>query len=207
MIARTVCALVLVIGLAGCKKDAGAAGGGAGGGGGGDPSLVEQFTTKSLKAIQDLVPAEGPKLEFEAKTLDDGVVGAVPKGWKIGVIPGKFGPPDDANLGFLTSYSLSANCDGDCAAKDWKAVAQKVEFAQFEGDNFEIVEQQDLAAPAGRMVVAKPKGEARVYVAVARWKDGAPRYLTCRVTLEQAAAPLQPALQKACLEATASFLQ
>ncbi len=194
------------IALSGCKKDE------AGGGGhaGGDvQTLLKAVQDKDVPAINGLVPAAGPKVTFEARVVDDKrVAAAVPAGWKTGVIPDSFQPPDDAGLGFQTRFSVGSNCDGSCTAKDWKATAEKVDFAQLRNaETFVIEQEEDLTGPAGKLLVAATKDGKSAYVSLARWKEGAGRYLTCHVTLDEAALSLKPVFVAACRAAQASFLQ
>jgi hypothetical protein len=163
-----------------------------GGGGGG----ATADTSAAVAAANAALPADlKGKLEFEgAKNDKEGVAIVAPKGWKAGMMPGSYQPPEDASLGFMTRYSVSSNCDGDCAPKDWKATADKVDFAQFKGDQFKIEKDENL--PNGRVLVAK-SGET-TYVVAAWWKDGAKKYYNCRATLDREIAAAAPAFEAAC---------
>ena len=190
---------VLAVVFAGCKKDGEASGTAEPKG----PSKEEQlktFTEKALPEVQAAVAADGPKVEFEAKLVDrDRVIAAAPKGWSESkVIPGNYEPPQDGGLGFMTRYSVGTNCDGTCSPKDWKATADKVDFAQFAGEQFQVVKDEALKDPAGRVLVATAEEGKRTYVTVARWTDGASRYYVCRATLDEEAKALVPAFEKAC---------
>jgi hypothetical protein len=193
-----VAAATLALSAVGCKKD----GDGGGSGKPAGPSKAEQmkaFQENVLPEVQAAVPADAPKVEFEAKLAEkEKLIAAVPKGWKEGVIPGSYQPPDEASLGFMTRYTAGTNCDGSCEPKDWKATADKVNFAQFQGDQFQVQKDDALTEPAGRILVANTKDDGKVYIAAARWQDGASFYITCSVTLDKEAAALAPAFEKAC---------
>jgi len=198
----------LAFGSLGCNKGGGAAGGDEAGQPAG-PSKADQLKTfqeKVVPEIQAAIPEDAPKVELEAKLLDDDkMIAAVPKGWKEGVVPGSFQPPDEANLGFMTRYSAGTNCDGTCEPKDWKATADKVNFAQFKGDQFQIQKDEELKDPSGRVLVATTKDDGKVYISAARWKDGARFYVTCAVTLDKEAVALATAFEKACRANLALF--
>ncbi len=164
--------------------------------------------TQALAAVNAARPA-GATIEFEAQTLDkEKIVAAVPKGWKAGFIPGSFEPPEGSNLGFMTKYKVGTNCDGMCEPKDWAAVAEKVDLGQFrDATRWEILEEQALTAPTGKLLVAKPKDDKKVYLAAARWKDGAEKYFTCHATLDAEAVDLLPAFKTACAQNVPTFLK
>lgn len=155
-------------------------------------------TAGALAATNDAVPAElRERLRFQAVTADDGRLAALaPAGWETGAIPDRWRPPDAADLGFMTSFAVGSNCDGACAAKDWPAVAEKVELAQLL--TFEVVEDEPLG-DAGRLVVARNGGS--VHIAAAWWKPGASRYFFCRASLEDDAAAAADAFERACRSA------
>ena len=194
-------ALVLVLGLAvalaGCNK------GGDGPAAPAGPSKEEQLKTfqeKVLPQVQAAVPADAPKVEFEAKLTDkDTAIAAVPKGWKESVIPGTFEPPEGSDIPFMTQYGVGSNCDGSCSPKDWKATAEKVEFAQFKDPQFKIEKDEALKDPEGRLLVASVDEGKKLYIVAARWKEGASRYYTCRATLVDKATALRPAVERACV--------
>jgi hypothetical protein len=170
---------------------------------------VADFTRDALPKVNAARPS-GATVEFEARSLDEGkIVAAVPKGWKEGVIPGSFGPNQADDLGFMTKYGASTNCDGACQPKDWAAVAEKVSLAQFrDASKFDLVEEQPLTAPAGKLLVARAKDGNTTYVAAARWKDGAEKYYMCNATLDGAkAAALLPAFKAACASNDIPFLK
>lgn len=171
--------------------------GGGGGGGGEAPQAVPADVVAKVNAA---VPKElAGRLKFESKKLVDRkteLLAVVPVGWtESTVVPGNFEPPQDADLGFMTRFSASSNCDGVCEAKDWKATAETVEFAQFKAGNFTI--ESDQSTATSRMVVAR-SDRGGVHVRAAMWKDGAERYFTCSASLEKAAVAAAPAFAAAC---------
>jgi hypothetical protein len=199
--------LIALLALAGCDKGAAPAGGEKSAEA--KPADPAADFGQALAAVNAARPA-GATVEFETQKIDkDTIVAAVPKGWKAGVIPGSFKPADEANLGFMTSYSVGSNCDGSCEPKDWPAVAEKVDLGQFrDAERFELVEEVPLTAPTGKLIVAKAKGESRTYLSAARWKDGANKYFTCRATLDgDTASALLPAFKTACSQNLATFLK
>ncbi|MCA9513601.1 MAG: hypothetical protein KC635_01540 [Myxococcales bacterium] len=180
----------------------------AGGGGEGEkaagPSVadVKAEVEKAAADVNAKVPEDlKAALTFEAVAGEkDWHVALQPKGWKSSTIPGLVKPPEGGpSLGFMTKFSTGSNCDGACAAKDaagWKATADKVEFAQFASNGEKIA--KDEALPDGRILVANGD-RGRVDIVVARWKDGAERYFSCRATLEDDAAKAADAFEAACL--------
>lgn len=153
-------------------------------------SVVEE----SARGIEKELPASlKGKLAFEAMTIgdhDDAVV-VRPKDWKS-VFDGNFSGPDE--LGFGTSYWVSSNCDGMCEAKDWAAVSDKVDFAQFRDGKTKVL--KDEKASGERVAVGT--NEEKTYIVVVRWKEGASRYFACRATLAKEAKEAADAFEKAC---------
>ena len=149
-----------------------------------------------VAAVQAAVPTElAEAIRFEKASQDkDRLVVAAPAGWESEHMRGSYEPPRDADLGFFTSFGVGSNCDGSCAAKDWKATAGKVEFAQFTEGGFEVV--ADEATDSGRFL--KATKDDGVYLRFAWWKKDASRYFFCRATLEGKAKAAAPAFEKAC---------
>ncbi len=181
-----------------------AACGGKGGGDAADtagqaPAPVDPKTQAAdVQAVQAKVPAD-VAITFEAVVGEkDRHVAIQPKGWETGVIPGRVKPPTGSNLGFMTAFSTGTNCDGECSPKDWAKVADSVEFAQFAGGNWKIEKDEKLAD--GRILVAK--GEDRVDIVLAKWKDGADRYFMCRATLDKEVVSAAAAFEEACRRMT-----
>lgn len=181
--------------LMACGGKGGGGGGGAADGGGGaskptlDPAVVAGVEAKLPEALKG-------KLAFEAVEGEKGRHLAVqPKGWEPGVIPGRVKPPaGGADLGFSTSFATGSNCDGACESKDWAAIADKVEFAQLTGGEWQVDKDEKMAD--GRLVVARKAD--RVDIALVKWKAGASRYFYCRATLDKPLMDAAGAFEEAC---------
>jgi hypothetical protein len=187
--------LVLAIATTACggKKDAG--------GGEATPKAADPSAEVAAVGARAAPEANGKlpenlkgKIEFTAMlAAKDKVVAVQPKGWTGDALGVR--PPEDADLGFMTSMAVSANCDGACEPKKWDEVADKVDFAQFKRADF-TVEKDEKLDGGGRLVVARTVD--RTYVVAALWKEGAKRYFTCHVTLDQEVAAAAPAFESAC---------
>lgn len=149
-------------------------------------------------AVNAAVPADlRASLAFEVKTVEDGELSAlVPRGWvESEYMPGKFEPPDSSDLGFMTRFDVGSNCDGLCAAKDWKATVEKAEFGRLSDDpGFTIAKDEQI--PGGRIVVGRSERSSRVIAAW--WKEGASKYYVCRASLDGDAARAIDAFERAC---------
>lgn len=201
---------------------------------GGNTSAAAASVTKAdADAANALVPADlKTKIEFEVRTLDDGMkhhptkyTYVAPKQWKKGFMPGSFEPNDGDNMGFGTSVDVGTNCDGSCEAKDWAKVSDKVNFSQYtagkvtgkivkdeKGKNDRLMvfanepTVQENAGSASVTVngqtttttVTATSGSKGVTIIHAWWNDGDSKYYTCQATLNDAAAALAPAFEKAC---------
>lgn len=134
---------------------------------------------------------------------------AVPKGWKDEGMMG-LSPPSDKDLGRLTSFRPSTNCDGACESKDWKPIAMRVTIGPYKKEGFKVTAERELKSPAGYLIVAESKsmsGQKTIDIAVARWKEGASRYMTCTARLtEDKALPMAGAFTRACETAIPEFL-
>jgi hypothetical protein len=152
-----------------------------------DVSAIRSAVPKALAGRLDFEPAELP---------EENVSAIVPKGWTPSrVIPGRYRPTKDANLGFMTSYKVGSNCDGACEPKEWKSIANKVEFDRLlSKGGFKAV--KDEALTNGRLVVAR--GSSTTVVAAAWWKKGANRYYFCRASLDKPADTAVAAFEQAC---------
>jgi hypothetical protein len=161
-----------------------------------DPQAALAASSAALAEVNGKIPEElRGKLEFTTALGEkDRHVAILPKGWESGTVPGSTRPPDAAGLGFMTQYVTGAGCDGSCEPKDWAATADKVDFAQFKGQDYTILTDEKL--DSGRVVVAKTVD--RTYVAAAKWKTGAKRYFSCHATLDQEIAAAAPAFEAAC---------
>ncbi len=155
------------------------------------------LTVDTLPAVNAVVPATlADKLSFTVATVeDDEVAAVVPADWTPSSIPGSYNPPDDADLGFRTRFSVGGNCNGACTAKDWPAAAEKVEFAQFRDARFTITKEEPLG-DSGRLVVATLDGST--YIAAAWWRKDARKYYYCRASLDADAAQAASAFEQAC---------
>jgi hypothetical protein len=148
------------------------------------------------------VPAElKGKLEFEA-VRDEvrNIAWVTPKGWKDGVIPGQVKPPEDAGLGFMTKYSVDHNCDGDCEAKDWRAVTDRVDFGQLAKAGKVL---RDEKGTATRTMLVDISG--RKELVQSWWKKGADHYVVCRASIEPELQAALPAFEAACKATLAGF--
>ena len=152
-----------------------------------------------LAAVNALVPASlKDKLVFEQRDLvEERGKGkttytlAAPKGWaQTNKMFTKVKPVDD--LGFMTSFDVGSNCDGDCVAKDWKATSDKVNFEQFRSRKIE----KDEAGKTDHMMISSD-GDTR-FVMYAWWTEGSKHYFTCMASLEKPVADAAPAFEKAC---------
>jgi hypothetical protein len=148
-----------------------------------------------------------------------------PKSWKKGFMPGELKPDDADNLGFGTSMVVGYNCDGDCVSKDWAKASDKVNFSQYtsgkatgkvvkdeKGKNERLlvfaneptVEQNAGSATVTvngettTTTVTATSGTKGVTIIHAWWNDGDDRYFTCEATLNEGAAALEAAFEKAC---------
>lgn len=161
-----------------------------------DPQAELAASRAALDEVNAKIPEElRGKLSFTATLGEkDRHVAILPAGWESGTLPGSTRPPDAAGLGFMTQFVTGASCDGSCEPKDWAQTAEKADFAQFKGQDYTILSDEQL--DSGRVVVAKTVD--RTYVAAARWKPGARRYFACHATLDQEIAAAAPAFAAAC---------
>ncbi len=161
-----------------------------------DPQAELAAVAGTLGDVNGKIPEElKGKLEFTAALGEkDRHVAILPKGWEAGTLSGSTRPPDAAGLGFMTQYVTASSCDGACEPKDWAASAEKVDFAQFKGQDYTVLKDEKL--DSGRLVVARTVD--RTYVVAATWKPGAKRYFVCHATLDQEVAAAAPAFEAAC---------
>ena len=158
-----------------------------------------------VAGVNALLPAElKDKLVFEQREIVEErgkrskvtYTLAAPKGWENDMkMFASFKPKGDTNLGFMTEISVGSNCDGRCEAKDWAAVSEKVNFAQFRGEGWKVVKEEKNKT--NHLLIAEK--EDSTYVQYAWWNDGARKYWTCRATLDSAELKgTGPAFAKAC---------
>jgi len=176
---------------AGCSSES------EGSSGKGTPKATLAEVESALPQINGAVPeALRGQLRFETATVEDGeLAAAVPAGWESGHIPGRYRPGDGSSLGFMTSYSVGANCDGECKPKDWQATATKVELSQFLEGDFTI-EKDEKLGDNGRLLVARSSDST--YVVATWWKKDASKYYYCRASLADDAATAAAAFEQAC---------
>jgi hypothetical protein len=148
-----------------------------------------------------------------------------PKQWKKGFMPGSFEPNDGDNMGFGTNVEVGTNCDGNCEPKDWAKVVDKVYYSQYtsgkatgkvikdeKGKNDRLMvfanepTLQQNAGSASMTVngqtttttVTATSGSKGVTIIHTWWDDGGSKHYVCQATLNDAAAALAPAFEKAC---------
>jgi hypothetical protein len=192
-----------------------------------------------VDAVNALVPADlKSKLVFELGDVpkgehgfkDDNFRGVLPKGWKAGFMPGNMKPADgddftSKTFGGKVAMTINSNCDGTCEAKDWAAVSDKVNFAQYasgkvrgklikdvkgQGTRTLVFENApSVNANGGTMTatvngqtttsaVTTTSGDDNLVLVTAWWSDGSRQYYTCTVELGGPAKSLEPAFEKAC---------
>ena len=148
-----------------------------------------------------------------------------PKSWKKGFMPGSLKPDDADNMGFGTEMHVGDNCDGDCTPKDWAKVVDKVYYSQYtsgkvtgkvvkdeKGKNERLMvfsnepTVQENAGTASMTVngqtttttVTATSGSKGVTIIHTWWEDGGSKHYICEATLNEGAAALAPAFEKAC---------
>jgi hypothetical protein len=184
--------------LVACGKKDGDKGGGDKGGGGKPASAAID-----VAAVNALVPAAlKDKLVFEKRDIPDESSKkpttwtlAAPKGWEQKMkMFAKVRPPDSADMGFMTEFGVSSNCNGSCEPKDWAAESDKVNFAQFKTNGSKI--EKDEKGANDRTLIAAT--DDKRYVVYAWWTSGAKKYFYCTATLEKQVMDAAPAFEKAC---------
>jgi hypothetical protein len=169
-----------------------------------------------VAAVNAAIPAElKGKVEFELGTVkeDRGRSSksfklAIPKGWKKSFM-GELVPPDADNFGSKTmgrtSIGVSSNCDGTCEKKDWAAVSDKVNFAQFTGGKIEGKLVKDEKGENRRTLVFEskpsevfPEKDVAFHIVTAWWDPSGTKYFTCTADVGQPVKGLAAAFEKAC---------
>jgi hypothetical protein len=152
-----------------------------------------------------------------------------PKSWKEGFMPGSLKPDDADNLGFATEVRVGTNCDGSCESKDWAKVVDKVYYSQYtsgkvtgkvvkdvKGKNDRLMvfanepTVQENAGSASMTVngqtttttVTATSGTKGVTIIHTWWEDGGSKHFVCEATLNEGAAVLADAFEKACAKAS-----
>ncbi len=160
--------------------------------GGGDAKPLD------LAAVNALVPASlKDKVVFEKREIVEKrgrhsktYTVAAPKGWKQDMDSfAKLKP--DTDMGFMTSFKVGTNCDGECKPKDWGATIEHVYESYLKGKPI-----KDVKTATSRTIIAE-SGDTTAVV-VASWEDGAKEYNDCGATLEKEAKELAAAFEKAC---------
>jgi hypothetical protein len=150
-----------------------------------DAAVDVAAAANAAGAIQFVAVTEAAKERWRA---------AVPDGWQASdILAGVWDAP--AALGLTTRIGIDSNCDGECVAKDWAAVVDRVELAPLAPLGFKTV--KDEALPGGRIVVARAD-DGRVRVVAAWWREGAPVYFACKARLEPAIAASAASFEAAC---------
>ena len=153
----------------------------------------------------------GEHVQFKVATVgddsDEHIKAAVPVGWDTSMFG--FKPPKSMDLGFSTQIRMSTNCDGTCEPKDWKPIVDKINIQPYRGDRYKLIRETPLTNPSGHLLVVEEDGGfgKRIHISAARYKPGAPRYMTCSATLEEKALPMADAFAKACETARPLFLE
>lgn len=167
---------------------------------GGGGSAAAPAAALDLAGINALVPeALKAKVTFEKAEIkrERGRRTAVftlaaPKGWTQKQKDFSTLSPADQEGMFGTSIDVGTNCDGVCQPKDWAAVSDKSNFAQFK--DAKILKDEKTAT--SRLMIAEMSD--KTYVQHATWTAGAKRYSTCMVTLKDEYREAAPAFAKAC---------
>jgi hypothetical protein len=184
------------------------------------PAELKNKVSFEVRTVDDGMKHHPKKFTFVA-----------PAQWKKGFMPGSVEPNDGDNMGFGTEMMVGTNCDGSCEPKDWASVSDKVNFSQYTSGkvNGKLVKDektknsrlmvfsneptvQENAGSASMTVngqtttttVTATSGSKGVTVIHAWWADGDSKYYTCQATLNDAAAALAPAFEKACANVSVS---
>jgi hypothetical protein len=182
------------------------------------PADMKSKVVFDIRTVEDKMGHHKSKYTFVA-----------PKSWKEGFMPGSLKPDDADNLGFATEVRVGTNCDGTCEPKDWEKVADKVNFSQYtsgkvtgkvvkdvKGKNDRLLvfanepTVQENAGSASVTVngqtttttVTATSGTKGVTIIHAWWDKDDSKYYTCEATLNEGAAVLADAFEKACAKAS-----
>lgn len=164
-----------------------------------DPAQYPDITADAANAA---VPT-GSSLSFEVRSADledDGEYLAsvvVPAGWTSEMAFNvEFSPPEDSGASIFTGMEVGAGCDGNCQPTDWEARlrGEMGALASFLSSHPSAAE----APVSGSEGVALTDTTDEVAALVLRWDDGADKYFSCEVLLEDDQADLLPAFVAAC---------
>ena len=158
-----------------------------------------------INAVNALVPTElKGKVLFEKRDIVEKrgrskttYTVAAPQGWKQDMDSFASLKPDKEGMGFMTKFDVGTNCDGECTAKEWDKVIDKVYASHLKG---KVI--KDEKGKNSRKIIAE-SGDMTVVV-VASWADGDKQYQSCGATLEKEVAGLAAAVEKACESVTVS---
>ncbi|MDQ3370861.1 MAG: hypothetical protein M3680_36040 [Myxococcota bacterium] len=188
-------------------------------GGCGDKQALPKVsvTADHVAAVNAAIPADlKGTLEFELGTIVEGKGStetyklARPKGWKAGFMPGSLAPVDADHMGSSptvgkTEMDVGSNCDGRCEEKDWAAISDKVNFAQFTSGQVEGKVLKDVKGTRTRTLVFErkvsehfPEKDVAINIVTAWWADGGVRYFTCSVDVGVPLKGAVDAFEKAC---------
>jgi hypothetical protein len=168
--------------------------------------LDEECAEKLEKAEAEAMANEPPlAIEWEsAPAAEKKATAKVPKGWKHEEFMGdRWTPPEDADLGFFTSYSVGSTCGGSCEAlpaAEWvKRIDEYVVTPMKQEDGGAIVKDEPLG-DGGRLLVSTSKmGRKTLHkVTAVFWKEGGSEYFTCVAELDPRLAKNVPDFEQAC---------
>ena len=161
--------------------------------GGGDAKPLDVAAVNALvpAAFKDKIVFEKREIvEKRGKHSSKTYTVAAPKGWKQDMDSFASLKPDK-DMGFMTSFKVGTNCDGECKPKDWAATVEHVYESYLKGKPI-----KDVKTATSRTIIAE-SGDLTAVV-IATWEDGAREYNDCSATLEKEVKELAPAFEKAC---------
>jgi hypothetical protein len=202
-------------------------------GGRDDDKRKREISAAHVAAVNALVPpAWKDVLVFEVGTVVDQrgpdvetYRFAKPRGWIPGFLPGSIKPADADDFGRSETLAanlqmrIGTNCDGECKAKDWDEITDRVYYKQFTSGTRKGKVVKDARTKTGRTLVfvreptteqqgttVVTTGEKGVNLLTTWWKADGKRMYICEVDLgEQHAGPprgplaeLVPAFELAC---------
>jgi len=164
--------------------------------GGGDAKPLDVAGVNALvpASLKDKVTFEKTEIKEERGRHSKTYTVAAPKGWKQ-EMKGFASLKPDKDMGFMTSFKVGTNCDGECVSKDWGATVEKVYASYLKG---KVI--KDVKGKNSRTIIAEVSDTTAVVVAT--WEDGAKEYSDCGATLEKEVKDLAPAIEKACESVT-----
>jgi hypothetical protein len=167
-----------------------------------DPTVVPDADPA---AATSALPA-GSAITFGVRSADldaDGEYLAsivVPDGWEEeSSFDVTYSPPADSGVSIFTSIEVGAGCDGVCEPNDWDA--------RLRGADGYLTSYLSSHPSASESPIPGSEGVVltstidEVTALVLRWDDGADKYFSCEVDLEDEQADLLPAFVEACVSA------